>query len=964
MERSIASAFIFSLFIVTVVMSVRLNIVNNSTQAAALDEVLQLQESKLETQMTLATTTDPVVFRCDTKFNFMLRNVGTEPIDDLSAMDVILWYTSDATGEKVGTRLTYTEGNLAKDSWTFSITTSSTVDPAFWAPGDVASIATRPSQLRATSTQGYLNVISPGGVSASGYVDFTNLVSENCFYLHNTSTPPDADTVSHAVLPVDTELPTATTLFNYDTDRTSAAGLELVKTNQGLNESNATRFQVWRSGPLAATTTISGDVLFDVWAASKSFRQSRIGIMTFHLRDYDPIAVSHTEIGKGSVFARDWQFGSKTYLERMGLAPGFSYSIPAGNELEVFVVVETEATQDMWLAYDTEEYASLVDISFVAPTPSRSFYLHNFPTPPTADTVSHGTGVELTAANGRGRGITTNASSIWVVDFQDDLAYEYDMSVDPTGSWTTSAGGNPNGGITTDGSSIWVVNEQNDTVNVYDMFGTSTGSWGLTGANGDASGIATDGSSIWVVDDADDLVYVYDMFGTSTGSWDISATGNDNARGITTDGSSIWIVDDTDDAVYQYDTFGTSTGSFGLLAANSGATGITTDGISFWILDDTDDVVYRYQLDGTPVRVALPLDETAPTATTLFNYDLDRDNDPGLELKSTTLGLQETDPEKYNPWRTDPLTTTLAINGDIFIDLWGATRNFQDAKPGAFTVYLIDVDPNAPGADDPSTFYQEIGNGSVTSANWQSGSTSFVQHTITIPNITSTISQGHVLEIFVVVDNASARDMWFAYDTTAYQSALIIQVTSSATTTLYLHNDPTPPTADTESQEVLPMSQTSPTSATLFNYDTDRDTDTGLTVDQTAQDLSETNPDRYQVWRSAPLSSDMVIDGDVVLDFWSSVVNPQGGDPPFSQTVTVYLRDYTPAIASGSVFLDDWQSGSNTFVKGTIVIPNVSYSVAVGHVLEARLVAEDIRQINEMWIAYDTTAFPSVIKFP
>ena len=964
MERSIASAFIFSLFLVVVVMSVRLNLLGNDTQASVLDQVLKLQGEKLETGISLATTTDPVVFRCATKFDFLLSNVGSVAIDDLQTMDVILWYTSQATGDKVGTSFMYTDGNLAADTWTFSSTTSVTNDPTFWAPGDEAYLTTRPSQLRATSTQGYLKVIAPGGISDSGYVSFTNLVAADCFYLHNSSTPPGVDTASQAVLPLDTELPVATTLFNYDTDVDSASGLELRETNQGLNESNPNRHQVWRSGPLTATTTISGDVLFDVWAASKTFRQERIGIITFYLRDRNPVGPSYTEIGQGSVFARDWQFGSKTFVERMGLSPGFSYSIPAGNELEVFVVVEQESTQDMWMAYDTVDYASLIDIAFVAPTPSRSFYLHNFPTPPTGDTVSHGTGVELAGGNGRGRGITTDASSIWVVDFQDDLAYEYDMSVTPIGSWITSAGGNPSGGITTEGSSIWVVNEQNDTVNVYDMFGTSTGSWGLTGANGNPSGITTDGSSIWVVDDSDDLVYVYDMSGTSTGSWDILATGNGNARGITTDGSSIWVVDDTDDVVYQYDMFGTSTGSFSLLAANGGPTGITTDGISFWVLDDGDDVVYRYQLDGTPVRVALPLDETAPTATTLFNYDLDRDNDPGLELQATTLGLLETDPTKYNPWRTDPLTSTLAINGDVFIDIWGATRNFQNSKPGAFTMYLIDIDPTAPGAGDPSTFHYEIGNGTVSSGDWQGGSTTFVQNTVTISNITSTIVQGHILEIFVVVDNASNRDMWFAYDTTLYQSALIVPVTSSATTTLFLHNDPTPPTAATESQDVLPMSTTSPTSATLFNYDTDRDTDAGLRVDQTSLDLAETNPARYQVWRTDPLDSDMVIDGDVVLDFWSSVFNPQPADPPLSQTVTVYLRDYTPAIAAGSVFLENWQAGSGTFVKATIVMPNVNYTIAVGHELEARLVAEDIKNILEMWVAYDTTAFPSVIKIP
>ena len=105
------------------------------------------------------------------------------------------------------------------------------------------------------------------------------------------------------------------------------------------------------------------------------------GIIRVFFRDYD--GTNHTEIGEGTLFARDWQSGSSTFVERMALVRGMQHTIPAGNRVEFWVVVDDESEADMWLAYDTVTYSSLINLDYEAPTPTVSFYLHDNPTPPT-----------------------------------------------------------------------------------------------------------------------------------------------------------------------------------------------------------------------------------------------------------------------------------------------------------------------------------------------------------------------------------------------------------------------------------------------------------------------------------------------------------------------------------------------------------------------------------------------------
>ena len=361
----------------------------------------------------------------------------------------------------------------------------------------------------------------------------------------------------------------------------------------------------------------------------------------------------------------------------------------------------------------------------------------------------------------------------------------------------------------------------------------------------------------------------------------------------------------------------------------------------------------------TASQAVLPMDEEMPSAlpqlTTLYNFDIDRDSGPGIQLIRSPTGLTETNPTKFQIWRTGVLSSPLAINGDVLVDLWAALSPPNPLEIGVILAYLRDYD----GAG-----YTEIANGAVYARDWQSGSASFVERMALIPNLDYTIPAGHELELRVLVDEASDQNMSLVYDLGSFTSVLNLSfVAPVSTTTLYFHNDPTPPTGDTDLQAVLPLDATAPTATTLYNYNLPGNKP-GLELAGTTLGLND--PTKFQVWRTGPLASPLSVSGDVFIELWAAIRQFQLDR---SGAVSAYLRDYDGVgsyteIANGSVFAEDWQEGSDTFLKRTIMMPDVSYTVPTGHELEVRLVVDTIKASKDMWFAYDTTTYPSVIMLP
>lgn len=180
-------------------------------------------------------------------------------------------------------------------------------------------------------------------------------------------------------------------------------------------------------------------------------------------------------------------------------------------------------------------------------------------------------------------------------------------------------------------------------------------------------------------------------------------------------------------------------------------------------------------------------------------------------------------------------------------------------------------------------------------------------------------------------------------------------------TSLYLHNDPSPPFGNTTSHPVLPMDLAAPTSLPVHNYDTDRDTALGLTIKKGGAGPGETDTTKCQVWRTPALATGLKIQGDVVVELWSAMKNLATGS---KGAVTVYLRDFDGSsyteIGQSSRIDSDWQGGSSAWVLKTFVLNVGSYTVPAGHFLELKVIVESSSD-DDIWFVYDTWFYNSQI---
>ncbi len=203
-----------------------------------------------------------------------------------------------------------------------------------------------------------------------------------------------------------------------------------------------------------------------------------------------------------------------------------------------------------------------------------------------------------------------------------------------------------------------------------------------------------------------------------------------------------------------------------------------------------------------------------------------------------------------------------------------------------------------------------------------------------------------------------------AVDTNASESCVVSDEASASILIWYIQNNPTPPTGDTASQAVLPLDPTSPTAATLYNYDTDRDGDEGLVLSNGGIGPGEADLTKTQVWRTAALTDDVSLVGTVTITLWAAIKNY---DDAKAGEVAAYLRDYNGStyteIGNGTVFKANWQGGSGTFLQETITIPGLNYTIPAGNMLVVEMIAT-VNSAESMWFAYDTSAYPTKVTGP
>ena len=160
---------------------------------------------------------------------------------------------------------------------------------------------------------------------------------------------------------MDTTLPTASVLYNYDTDRDTFPGLVIAKGGSGPGENDPMKYQAWRSPVLAAPLVIEGSVTVSLWSAAKDFDGTKRGAVSVYLRDFD--GSNYVTLGGVTHTDATWQDGNPSWvLETFQLSIG-PYTLAPGHSLELKVIVENSSDDDMWFAYDTNDNKSRVNLS-------------------------------------------------------------------------------------------------------------------------------------------------------------------------------------------------------------------------------------------------------------------------------------------------------------------------------------------------------------------------------------------------------------------------------------------------------------------------------------------------------------------------------------------------------------------------------------------------------------------------
>ena len=171
----------------------------------------------------------------------------------------------------------------------------------------------------------------------------------------------------------------------------------------------------------------------------------------------------------------------------------------------------------------------------------------------------------------------------------------------------------------------------------------------------------------------------------------------------------------------------------------------------------------------TSSHAVLPLNKTAPTSGTLYNYDNNRDAVPGLLLAKGAAGASESDNTKIQRWRLAPNATEMHLQGNAQLTLYTAMKDFTTGNTGIVHVHLLDRNGGQ---------IQTIASATVSESGW---SGTWQALTLDFGVIDYTIPTNHQLEFALTVDANSSDDMWFAYGTANQAAHLSVSVVEQPT---------------------------------------------------------------------------------------------------------------------------------------------------------------------------------------
>ncbi len=187
---------------------------------------------------------------------------------------------------------------------------------------------------------------------------------------------------------------------------------------------------------------------------------------------------------------------------------------------------------------------------------------------------------------------------------------------------------------------------------------------------------------------------------------------------------------------------------------------------------------------------------------------------------------------------------------------------------------------------------------------------------------------------------------------------------AAGTWAFYLHNNPTPPTANTTAQVNLVMNSTVPTAATLYQYSTNCSAHAGRRLTRAAPSPTQATVCDYENWRTAALTVPVILSGAITVDIWTA---SDTGTANRTAGIVAYLRDFNPAgagtyteIANG-LYTTTYVTGRTFYHYPITVTVATAYTLPVGHQLELKLVASNAYQAAVL-VAYDTTTYSSFLR--
>jgi type II secretory pathway pseudopilin PulG len=184
---------------------------------------------------------------------------------------------------------------------------------------------------------------------------------------------------------------------------------------------------------------------------------------------------------------------------------------------------------------------------------------------------------------------------------------------------------------------------------------------------------------------------------------------------------------------------------------------------------------------------------------------------------------------------------------------------------------------------------------------------------------------------------------------------------------LYLHNNPTPPTADTTAQANMTMTETAPSAGTLRKYSTNYYTNqAGRYVDKKVALHTETGTQFMANW-VYQVPSTTTYTGTAELTFWVAMKDLKCDKTP---QVTIFLRDKATATSgTGTLFATAAATSPPPgltepcdFREVTVSIP-VNRTISTNRWIELKITTAETTG-DAALVAYDTTVYPSSLTLP